>query len=59
MKRKKIIGLLITALILALIAYFVYKIGFSTLSNQDALTQYIRQYGIYAPLAFSSSSFSK
>ena len=52
MKRKKIIGLLITALILALIAYFVYKIGFSTLSNEDALTQYIRQYGIYAPLAF-------
>ncbi len=57
MKYRKIIGLFITALILALIVYFVYKIGFSTLSNQEALTEYIRQYGIYAPLVFFAIQF--
>jgi len=52
MKIKKILGWFVTALILGLIAYLIYRIGFDTLSNQQTLTEYIRQFGIYAPLAF-------
>jgi uncharacterized membrane protein YdjX (TVP38/TMEM64 family) len=50
--RKKLPGILISLLIVAFIVFLVFYIGIDTVTNQEALTEYVRQAGIFAPLVF-------
>lgn len=50
--KNKIWNIVISALIIGAIIFFVFFIGIDTITDQEALVQYIKQFGIFAPLAF-------
>ena len=50
---KKILkGLTFIAILVGIVLFIVYGIGIDTITDQEALSEYIKQYGIYAPLVF-------
>lgn len=50
--KNKIWNVVIAALIIGAIIYLIDFIGIGTITDQEALTQYIKKFGIFAPLAF-------
>ncbi len=50
--KNKIWNIVVSALIIGAIIFFVYFIGIDKIMDKDALIEYIKQFGIFAPLAF-------
>lgn len=49
---KKFLNIFIPVLFIGLIVYLISYIGLDTITNQEALKEYISRYGTFAPLVF-------